>query len=46
LCKQYDYGTVKTSLFDDLREGLQEAIIFAKSEGSAKVLNSENMDNG
>ena len=30
-----------TSLFDDLKEGLQEAIAFAKGEGPARVTRSE-----
>ena len=30
-----------TSLFDDLKEGLQEAIAFAKGEGPARVTRFE-----
>ena len=37
--------TKTTSLFDDLKEGLQEAIIIAKGERPVKTLNSENTDN-
>lgn len=29
------------SLFDDLKEGLLEALLFAKGEGTAKVTHSE-----